>query len=60
MGVNVEGELLVRGGSRCLGYYKQEQKTRETIDSDGWLHTGIRLRTTNLSWLCVVLVDNNV
>jgi long-chain acyl-CoA synthetase len=35
-----DGEVLVRGDANMVGYRNQPDKTAETIDSEGWLHTG--------------------
>ena len=35
-----DGELCIKGNHVAQGYYKSEDQTKETFDSDGWLHTG--------------------
>ena len=37
---NVPGEIMAKGVNVMLGYYHNEKATAETIDKEGWYHTG--------------------
>ena len=42
--IGPDSELLTRSRSVMLGYWNNEQATRETIDPEGWLHTGDQVK----------------
>ena len=40
MGPNEEGEICIRGPIVMKGYIGNDQATKDTVDADGWLHSG--------------------
>ena len=40
LGTGQEGEMCISGPQIMKGYYKNPKATEETVDSEGWLHTG--------------------
>jgi fatty-acyl-CoA synthase len=48
------GELLTRGYLVMLGYWDDEEKTREAIDAAGWMHTG-DLATIDAAGYCNIV-----
>jgi long-chain acyl-CoA synthetase len=49
-----DGEVLVRGGNVVPGYYKDPEKTAETFDAEGWLHTGDIGTFDGDGWLTII------
>lgn len=47
------GEVLCRGHNVMMGYYKDEERTREVIDADDWFHTGDLGRWTEHNQLVI-------
>jgi long-chain acyl-CoA synthetase len=53
-GTEKEGELCVRGPQVMKGYYNQPEETTNTIDAEGWLHTGDICRVDQDGYFYVV------
>lgn len=51
------GELLIRGYVNMIGYFNDAEKTKETIDSTNWLHTGYTI--ANSIFLLLTIVCNS-
>jgi len=49
-----DGELMMRGGIVAEGYYKLDEATRETFDSEGWLHSGDLARIDDDGYVWIV------
>jgi long-chain acyl-CoA synthetase len=49
-----DGEVCVRGGNVMAGYWDEPEATAETIDGDGWLHTGDLGRVDAEGYLTIV------
>jgi long-chain acyl-CoA synthetase len=52
--------VCYRGGSIFTGYYKDEKNTKETIDKDGWHHTGDIGRITSGGALKIIDRKKNI
>lgn len=50
LGHGHEGEVCVRGPQVMKGYYMNPKATAETVDSEGWLHTGELRGTLFICW----------
>lgn len=54
IGGEKEGELCVRGPQVMVGYWNQPGETSETVDADGWLHTGDICKTDSDGYFYIV------
>jgi 4-coumarate--CoA ligase len=54
VGPGERGELYIRGPNICLGYWRNELATKDSIDKDGWLKTGDVAVFDNRGWFWIV------
>jgi long-chain acyl-CoA synthetase len=54
LGGEQQGELCVRGPQVMKGYWNRPEETADTIDADGWLHTGDICRTDSDGYFFIV------
>jgi acyl-CoA synthetase (AMP-forming)/AMP-acid ligase II len=54
LGIGDTGELWIKGPCVMKGYWKDPDKTRETLTRDGWLKTGDMARVNPEGWLSIV------
>lgn len=54
LGPNEDGELLVKGPQVMIGYLNNPTATQETVDADGWLHTGDLARIDEDGFMSIV------
>lgn len=58
-GYNTPGELVLRSPSVMIGYYKNEEATKDTFTNDGWLRTGdlVEIRKSAKGYDHIFIVD---
>ncbi len=54
MPVGEVGELMVKGPITMIGYFGDEEKTKETLEDDGWLHSGDLAKIDNDGYYFIV------
>jgi fatty-acyl-CoA synthase len=51
--LDIQGEFCTRGYSVMSGYWADEEKTKGSIDSDGWMHTGDLATMDDQGYVCI-------